>query len=51
MNSSAIRKKKTNEAYQPPLFHWQDEKGDLSFSWEWEFFQHDFHDDNLTKNT
>ena len=37
--------------YQLPLFHWPDEKGDLCFSRQWEFFKFDFHHNNLTKNT
>ena len=40
---------KTDEAYQPKLFQCLDEKGDLGFSRQWEFFQHDFHHNNLTK--
>ena len=44
------RKAKTNEAYQPQLFHWPDEKDDLYFSQQWEFFQHDFHHNNSTKS-
>ena len=34
--------------YQP---HWPDEKGDLCLSRQWEFFQHDFYHNKLTKNT
>ena len=45
------QKEKTNEAYQPSLFVWSDEKGDLYFLGQWEFFQHDFHQNNLIKNT
>ena len=45
------KKAKTNGVYHPPLFHWPDEKGDLCFSRQWEFFEHDFHHNNLTKNT
>ena len=44
------QKVKTDEAYQPQLFHWPDEKGDLCFSRQLELFQHDFHHTNLTKN-
>ena len=32
------QKAKTDEAYQPQLFHWPDEKGDLCFLRQWEFF-------------
>ena len=45
------KKKKQMKPTSLHYFNWQDEKGDLCFSREWEFFQHDFHDDNLTKNT
>ena len=49
-HQSAYRQNaKTDEAYQPKLFHCLDEKGDLCFSRRWEFFQHDFHHNNLTK--
>ena len=45
------QKAKTDEAYQPQLFHRPDEKGDLCFSRQWEFFQYGVHPNNLTKNT
>ena len=50
-HSKYRQKVKTDHAYQPQLFHWSDEKGNLCFSRHWEFFQHDFHHNNLTKNT
>ena len=43
------QEEKTDETYQPPLFHWPDEKGDLYFSLQQKFFQNDFH--ILTKYT
>ena len=45
------QKVKTDEVYQPQLFHWLDEKGDSCFSRQWKFFQHDFHHNDLNKNT
>ena len=42
---------KTDEGYRSQLFHWSNGKGDLCFSRQWEFFQHDFHHNNSTKNT
>ena len=45
------QKAKTDEAYQPQLFHWSDEKGDLCFLQKREFFRYDFYHSNSTKNT
>ena len=45
------QKAKTDEAYQPQLSDWLDEKGGLYFPRQLGFFQYDFHHKNLTKNT
>ena len=42
---------KNNWSVSASIISWPDEKGDLCFSRQWEFFQHDFHCNNLTKHT
>ena len=44
------QKAKTDEAYQPHLFIWLDQKGSPCFTRQLGFFQYDdFHHNNLTK--
>ena len=49
--SGCRQKVKKDEAYQPQLFHWPDEKGDLCLTQQLGFFRYDFYHHNSTKKT